>query len=39
MYDFFMRIEEEVAIKEEQLHGIKRQRRNKRIGVGLATRD
>ena len=39
MYDFFMRIEEEMAIEEEQLHGIKRQRRNRRIGVGLATRD
>ena len=39
MYDFFMRIEEEIAIEEEQLHGIKRQRRNRRIGVGLATRD
>ena len=34
MYDFFMRIEEEMAIEEEQLHGIKRQRRNRRIRVG-----
>ena len=39
MYDFFMRIEEEMAIEEEQLRGIKRRRRNRRIGVGLATRD